>query len=107
MWLAGSPVSGSVNLTRPTTGCLHDYQLTPEDMRTLSAAEIFVVNGGGMESFLDKAVAQLPRLQVINASQGIPLLRNSDGAGDNPHVWVSVTGAQRQVRKYRAATGAA
>ena len=27
-----------VNLTPPTTGCLHDYQLTPEDMKTLETA---------------------------------------------------------------------
>jgi len=51
-----------------------------------------------MESFLDKAVGQLPRLQVVDASKGMALLKNGDGAGDNPHVWVSVSGAQRQVR---------
>ena len=37
-----------VNLTPPQTGCLHDYQLTPEDMKTLEDADIFVVNGLGM-----------------------------------------------------------
>jgi zinc transport system substrate-binding protein len=94
----GVPGVRVVDLTRPTTGCLHDYQLTTEDLRTLAAAEIFIVNGGGMESFLDKAVKQLPRLQVVDASKGIEFLENGDGSGANPHVWVSIAGAQRQVR---------
>ena len=40
------------NLSEPQTGCLHDYQLTPEDMKLLSTADVFVVNGGGIEGFL-------------------------------------------------------
>ena len=41
------------NMTKPQTGCLHDYQLTTEDMKTLEKADAFIVNGAGMESFLD------------------------------------------------------
>ena len=40
------------NLSEPQTGCLHDYQLTAADMKLLSTADVFVVNGGGIESFL-------------------------------------------------------
>ena len=47
-----------VNMTKPQTGCLHDYQLTTEDMKTLEKADLFVANGAGMENFLDKAVKQ-------------------------------------------------
>ena len=46
------------NLSEPQTGCLHDFQLTPEDMKLLSTADVFVINGGGIEScfcFLGKA----------------------------------------------------
>ncbi len=28
------------SLSGPQTGCMHDYQLTPEDMRMLSAADV-------------------------------------------------------------------
>ena len=81
-----------INLTPPITGCLHDYSMTPGDLRTLTQADAFVVNGLGMESFLDDAVKRLPYLRVIDASQGIKPL------DDNPHVWVSVTLAIQQVR---------
>ena len=29
------------NLSEPQTGCLHDFQLTPEDMKLLSTADVF------------------------------------------------------------------
>jgi len=42
-----------VNLTEYKTGCLHDYQLTTSDMKKLENADIFIMNGGGMESFME------------------------------------------------------
>ena len=31
------------------TGCLHDYQLQNSDMQELTQADVFVINGAGME----------------------------------------------------------
>lgn len=87
-----------VNMAQPTTGCLHDYQLTPENMITLSEAQIFVTNGAGMENFMDKVVSQLPELKIINASNGIPLIEGHGEEGANPHVWVSISDAILQVK---------
>lgn len=87
-----------VNLTQPTTGCLHDYQLKPDDLKTLSEAQIFVVNGAGMEAFMDKVVKQLPDLKVVDASKGIPLIKGAGEEGDNPHLWVSISNAIQQVK---------
>ena len=96
---AGLPGVQVVNLTRPITGCLHDYQLAPEDMITLTTADVFVVNGAGMESFLDKAGRHNRRMVVVEASAGIDLIR-SGGAAEgavNPHVWVSISDHMLQV----------
>lgn len=90
-----------VNLTKNTTGCLHDYQLTPQDMVTLSKADYFVVNGAGMESFLEKVIKTRKNLKVIEASKGIELLK--DEHGENPHVWLSPSLALKQVRSISAA----
>ena len=84
------------NMTKPQTGCLHDYQLMTEDMKTLEKADVFVINGAGMESFLDKVVNQQKNLKIIDASKGIELLK--DGDEENPHVWLSVTDAILQVK---------
>ena len=82
-----------VNLTKPQTGCLHDYQLTTEDMKNLETADIFIVNGLGMENFLDKVTESKKDLKIINASD-----ENITAIDDNPHVWMSVTYSIQQVK---------
>ena len=84
------------NMTKPQTGCLHDYQLTTEDMKKLEKANVFVVNGGGMEAFLDKVIKQQKNLQIVDASKDIELLQGDEGP--NPHVWVRVSNAIQQVK---------
>ncbi|MEI7864518.1 MAG: zinc ABC transporter substrate-binding protein [Chthoniobacterales bacterium] len=79
------------NMASGRVGCLHDYQLTSGDARHLAAADIFLANGSGMESFLEKIRRQWPQLSVLETSEGIPLLNG------NPHVWVSPSGARQQV----------
>ena len=71
MYIATENVAGDCtaievkNLSEPQTGCLHDFQLTPEDMKLLSTADMFVINGGGMESFLDDVTKQYPKLNIV------------------------------------------
>ena len=86
-----------VNLTKPQVGCLHDYQLTTEDMKTLETADIFVVNGFGMESFLDKVIDNQPELKVIDLSKVDDISPIVEDGEINPHVWLSVTYDKRQV----------
>ena len=80
------------NLSEPQTGCLHDYQLTPQDMRLLSGADVFIVNGGGIESFLDDVAKQYDTLAIINTSEKIAMLE------DNAHVWMNVSDYEIQVQ---------
>lgn len=79
------------NLSEPQTGCLHDFQLTPEDMKLLSGADIFIVNGGGIESFLSDVAEQYPELTIINAAEDMELIE------DNAHAWMSIPGYREQI----------
>ena len=79
------------NLSEPQTGCLHDYQLTPEDMKLLSTADVFIVNGGGIESFLSDVAEAYPDLTIIQATDGIDLV------DDNPHARMSLSDYKLQV----------
>lgn len=90
-----------VNMTKPQTGCLHDYQLTPEDIKTLETAKIFIINGADMESFMDKAIKSQPHVKIINASKGIDLIKNQNDGEDNPHVWVSISYVVQQVKNIK------
>ena len=87
-----------INLTKPQTGCLHDYQLTTEDMKILETADIFIVNGLGMENFLDKVTSARKDLKIVDASNSEEIYLLKDGDEINPHVWMSVTYAMAQVR---------
>jgi zinc transport system substrate-binding protein len=93
----GVPGVSVANLTPPLTGCLHDYQATTDDLKRLAGADVFVVNGAGMECFLDKVVKQLPRLKIVSASDGIDLIKGEGGREENPHVWMSVALHIRQI----------
>lgn len=77
------------SLTDFSAGCLHDYQLTTEDMKLLSNADVFIINGGGMEEYLEDVLDSYPHLNVINLSNGIDMLESEvHEGGDNPHVWL-------------------
>ncbi len=84
------------NLSEPQTGCLHDYQLTPEDMKLLSKADVFIINGGGIEEFLTEVAKAYPDLTIIDASQGLDLME------DNSHAWMSVPLHREQVANISA-----
>ena len=99
------------NLAAPDTGCLHDYQLQTSDMKNLSAADVFLVNGAGMESFLDLVYGVFPELPVVSASDGITLLTDSGalqiGESEeeglpNAHIWLDVSNAIRMARNLSA-----
>ena len=112
------------NLSEPQTGCLHDFQLTPADMKLLSTADVFVINGGGIESFMEDIAKQYPELVIIEACEGIELLCEEEAHGHeheegnvhvsdrgheeeesheehnhdvNAHAWMSVANYRKQV----------
>ncbi len=84
------------NLSEPQTGCLHDFQLTPEDMKLLSTADVFLINGGGIESFMQEVAGAYPDLTVIEACENNTLLTDEDE--ENAHAWMSVSDYEIQVQ---------
>ena len=73
------------NLSEPQTGCLHDFQLTPEDMKLLSTADVFVINGGGIESFMSDVAKAYPKLDVVETCEDVALLSEDDADSDHGH----------------------
>ena len=104
----GVPGVTVVNMAGDAAGCLHDYQLQTRDMVTLEKADALIVNGGGMEQFMDKVSRQRPELPVITASEGIEMrcaeaehAHEHDEAGEalNAHVWLDPELAVVQVQR--------
>ena len=80
----GVPNVNLVNMTPNATGCLHDYQLTTENLKSLNDAELFILNGKGMETFMDSVLTNFPDLNIFQAADGI-------GEETDPHIFTSVT----------------
>lgn len=100
------------NMCEKATGCLHNFQIRSEDLKKVEKSNAFVINGAGMESFLDKLLAELPKVKLIDSSVGIDVLENEcdhhheDGEEHdehchmevNPHIWMSVENYIKQVQ---------
>lgn len=83
--------------------CLHDYTLTVDNMRVLESADVILINGAGLEEFLDDALETLDT-PVIDCSEGIELLpyeeheahdhdedaaeHDHDHGEYDPHIWM-------------------
>ena len=85
-----------VNMTSSDTGCLHDYIVTAEDMKNLEKADVFLMNGAGMEAFADKIIERYPNLKTVELSKSIRLI--DDGDNKNPHIWLSVSNVITMVK---------
>ena len=81
----GIPGVKVVNMADQSVGCLHDYQLQTRDMVTLETASALIVNGGGMEQFMDKIAQTSAQLPVITASDGIEMLESAHSGHDHDH----------------------
>lgn len=57
--------------------CLHDYTLTVTAMKAIERADVLVLNGAGLEEFMDDALA-VTDAAVINCSEGVTLLLSQE-----------------------------
>ena len=58
-----------------STSCLHDYNLTVNDMKKLERADVIAINGAGLEEFMEDALHTSDAV-VIDCSVGVELLEN-------------------------------
>lgn len=86
-------------LVNQQTSCLHDYTLTVSDMKAIGGADVIVMNGAGLEEFMDDALSASDA-QVIDCSEGIDLLPAQGHEGHDhdaeydPHIWMDPANAQ-------------
>lgn len=84
-----------------STSCLHDYNLTVNDMKKLEKADVIALSGVGLEEFMEDALATSEAM-VIDCSEGVKLLENQSHHHDehdhshdghdhghfDPHYWL-------------------
>ena len=86
-------------LVNQQTSCLHDYTLTVSDMKAIEGADVIVMNGAGLEDFMDDALSASDAT-VIDCSAGMDLLPAQGHEGHDhdteydPHIWMDPANAQ-------------
>ena len=91
----------------------HNWEPSPQDLRRIRDARLFIYNGAGFEPWVAKLVqdAALSGTLMVRASEGIPLLpagsSSDEGARDHaapdPHVWLDPLLAESMVETIRTA----
>lgn len=56
------------NLTENLTGCPHEYQVTPDNLKTISKSNILLMNGLEMEEFLENYLSGYSDLKIADIS---------------------------------------
>lgn len=94
-------------------GCLHDYTLTSADVKLLNDSTVLVINGAGMEGFVEDVFSNAESLKIIDSSENIKLLcdeghdheeeehNHTHGHEENSHIWLSVENAKIQVQNIK------
>lgn len=99
-------------MAEQNTGCLHDYQILSQDAKLIADADVFIINGAGMETFLEDIYMSNENLKVIDSSEGVTLIENCDEHHENhneethhdhnhsvnSHIWMSPENAKIQVQ---------
>ena len=108
MLCAGTDITVT-RLVTEEVSCLHDYSLNVRQVRAAEAAELIVISGAGLESFLDDL---LLGTHTVDASSGIELIVPEDHHHDHgekdsheghshdtdPHIWLSPANAMTMAR---------
>jgi len=87
----------------PPGSDVHTYQATPDDLRAASEAQLLVMNGLGLDDWLEEtlraASSDAPVVKLAENLEGVELLPGEERGEQNPHLWMDVANAQLYVTR--------
>ncbi len=86
----------------PKGGDVHTFEPKPSDVQRIAAAKLLVMNGLGLDDWLEKTITTAsasgtPLLKLGPALTDVELLPGEDPGTQNPHLWMDVAYAERYV----------
>jgi len=82
----------------PKGSDVHTYQASPGDLRAVASADLFVMNGLGLDDWLEPTIRSAsngaPILRLGVDLEGVTLLPGDSPETQNPHLWMDVANAQ-------------
>lgn len=81
----------------------HDYEPKTKDFQTLTKSKVFIYNGLGMESWVDKVNETIKdkNVVIVDSSSGIEVRKEEDAV--DPHIWLSLKNAEIQSQNIKNA----
>lgn len=86
-----------VNNITPVGAEPHDFEPSPLDIIKIEQSRVFIYSGGNFEPWADKIVPGLKDVIIVNASRGIPLIKN------DPHFYLDPVLDRKVVNNIAAA----
>jgi zinc transport system substrate-binding protein len=82
----------------------HDFEPKIKDLQDLTDAKLFVYNGLGLEKWANSAISSVgnKNLIAVDASKGYPANKVSTSGEYDPHIWLSITGAEAEAKNIEA-----
>jgi ABC-type Zn uptake system ZnuABC Zn-binding protein ZnuA len=96
----------------PKNADVHTFEPRPNDIRTVASARLLVMNGLGLDDWLEKTMANVAQdgatvLKLAPGLPGVPLLPGDTPGTQNPHLFMDVKYAELYVDRIAAALGQA
>jgi manganese/iron transport system substrate-binding protein len=87
----------------------HTFTATPEDLVKIAEADLVFLNGVGLETFLDKYLANAGgEVRIVEVSEGVKVLelnQTHEHEGGDPHTWTDPGNVKVWVENIAAALG--
>jgi zinc/manganese transport system substrate-binding protein len=102
----------SVTSLVPRNADVHTFEPRPSDMRAVAGAKLLVMNGLGLDDWLEKTITNAaaggtPVVKLGVDLAGVPLLPGDQAGTQNPHLFMDVRYAELYVDRIASALGSA
>ncbi len=96
----------------PAGADAHDFEPSPADIRAIEEAQVFVYNGAGMESWVERVLSVVKnreKLIVVKMTEGLPLRKVEDDEEFefDPHAWTDPILVKEMAKNIRDGLSAA
>ena len=83
----------------PKGGVVETFDPSPRDIAAVSAADLVVMNGLGLDDWLERVInAANPDVPVVRLAEDLPgvdYVTGEAGEAENPHLWLDVSNGAR------------
>jgi manganese/iron transport system substrate-binding protein len=87
----------------PKGGVVETFDPSPQDVAAIGDADLVVMNGLGLDAWLDPIVAaaapDAPVVRLAEDLPGVAYVTDEETNGNNPHLWLDVGNADRYVQR--------